>query len=167
MNDAMLYLFRHTLYIAVTPELIEITHAETGRKLAEPPLLAIETKRGRDSVIAVGSMAKHLTGKPNVRIENGFSHPRTLLTDFTAAQRTLAHLIKRVLPLGFFVRRPIVVMHPLTMLEGGLTQIEIRAFAELASMAGASRAYAWQGPSLTTEQLRKHSFPEQGRLLFP
>lgn len=65
------------------------------------------------------------------------------------------------------MRRPIVVMHPLTMLEGGLTQIEIRAFAELASMAGASRAYVWQGPSLTTEQLRKHSFPEQGRLLFP
>ncbi|WFP50941.1 hypothetical protein PL263_02665 [Methylomonas sp. EFPC3] len=71
------------------------------------------------------------------------------------------------MPKRFFVARPHVVLHPLVMLEGGLTQIEIRAFAELASMAGASKAYVWQGPRLTTEQLGKRSFPEDGRLLFP
>ncbi|WFP50942.1 hypothetical protein PL263_02670 [Methylomonas sp. EFPC3] len=87
----MLAYFRNTLYIAITPELIEITHAETGLKLAEPPLLAIETKRGRDSIVAVGSMAKQLTNKPNIRIENGFHHPRTLLADFAVAERTLRY----------------------------------------------------------------------------
>lgn len=163
----MLNYFRNTLYIAMTSELIEITHAETGRKLAEPPLLAIETKRGRDSIIAVGSMAKQLAGKPDVYIENGFRHPRTLLADFAIAERTLRYLIKQALPKSCFVAKPHVVLHPLAMLEGGLTQIEIRAFAELASMAGASRAYVWQGPNLTIEQLRKRSFPEQGQLLFP
>lgn len=163
----MLNYFRNTLYIAMTSELIEITHAETGRKLAEPPLLAIETKRGRDSIVAVGSMAKQLTDKPNIRIENGFRHPCTLLADFAIAERTLRYLIKQALPKSFFIAKPLVVLHPLAMLEGGLTQIEIRAFAELASMAGASQAYVWQGPNLTIEQLRKRSFPEEGRLLFP
>lgn len=163
----MLAYFRNTLYIAVTPELIEITDAETGLKLAEPPLLALEIKRGRDTIVAVGSMAKQLAGRPNVRIENGFAHPRTLLADFAVAEHTLRYLIKQALPKRFFVAKPLVVLHPLAMLEGGLTQIEIRAFAELVSVAGASQAYVWQGPRLTTEQLGKRSFPEDGRLLFP
>jgi len=163
----MFNFFRNNLYITITPELIEITHAETGRKLAEPPLLAIETRRGKDLIVAVGANAKLLTGKPNIRIENGFSHPRTLLANFTFAQRTLMYLIKQALPSAFFVARPVVVLHPLTMLEGGLTQIEIRAFAELASMAGASQVYVWQGPTLLKEQLLKRNFPEEGQLLFP
>ena len=163
----MFNFFRNSLYITITPELIDITHAETGRKLGEPPLLAIEVRRGKDSIVAVGANAKLLAGKPNIRIENGFSHPRTLLADFGHAQQTLMHLIKQAIPPAFFVGRPVVVLHPLAMLEGGLTQIEVRAFAELASMAGASRVYVWQGPSLTMTQIRQRSFPAEGRLLFP
>ncbi|AMK78217.1 MULTISPECIES: rod shape-determining protein [Methylomonas] len=163
----MFNFFRNSLYITITPELIEITHAETGRKLAEPPLLAIETKRGKDLNVAVGTNARLLAGKPNVRIENGFLHPRTLLADFTIAEQTLKHLIKQAMPSAFFVARPVVVEHPLKMLEGGLTQIEIRAFAELTSMAGASQVYVWQGPTLLREQLLKRSFPAEGQLLFP
>lgn len=156
--------FRNTLYIAITPELIEITHAESGRKLAEPPLLAIEDKSGKSVILAVGANARLLTGKPNVRIENGFSHPRTLLADFAIAEQTLRYLIKQALPKAFFVASPCVVLHPLAMLEGGLTQIEIRAFTELAKIAGASQVYVWQGPALTREQLLGRQFPADGRL---
>lgn len=156
--------FRNTLYIAITPEQIEITHVESERKLAEPPLLAIEDKAGKSLIVAFGASAKLAAGSPNVRIENGFSHPRTLLADFAIAEQTLRYLIKQAMPKRFFVTSPFVVLHPLTMLEGGLTQIEIRAFAELAKMAGASQVQVWQGPPLTREQLLNRQFPSTGQL---
>jgi rod shape-determining protein MreB and related proteins len=61
-----------------------------------------------------------------------------------------------------------VLFEPMALLEGGLTQIEIRAFAELGAMSGAARVYVWQGQELTAQQLSRLAFSEaDGRLLFP
>lgn len=164
----MLKLFRNTLYFRIEPELIVVTHAESGLKIGEIPALAIETRKGKSVIVALGQEAIALAGRPNISISNGFLHPRTLLADFAIAEQTLKHLVKKVLPKSLFVASPIIVLHPLSLLEGGLTQIEIRAFAELGSMVGARRVFVWNGPELTQEELINLEFSRiGGQLLFP
>ena len=106
----------------------------------------------------------HLAGS----IVNGFKHPRTLIADFTVAEQTLKYFLKLVLPTSPFKASPIIVIHPQAQLEGGLTQIEIRAFAELGLGAGARRVFVWDGPELTREELGELRFSRVGgKLLHP
>jgi rod shape-determining protein MreB len=164
----MLKLFQNTLYFRIEPELIVVTHVESGHKIADKPVLAIETRKGKSVIVAHGKEANALAGQSNISINNGFLHPRTLLADFLIAQLTLKYLVKKIQPKTWFVPSPVIVLHPLKLLEGGLTQIEIRAFAELGSMAGARRVYVWSGPELTCEELIDLDFSRAGgQLLFP
>ncbi len=164
----MLKQFRNTLYVRIEPEEITVTHAESGYHFSETPVLAIESKNGKAVILAVGQEALALSSRPNVTINYGFRHPRTLLADFTIAERTLKYLVKKAQPKTFFLAAPILVIHPLALLEGGLTQLEIRAFCELGAMAGARKVYIWVGKELTTAELTELKFPQNGGLLlFP
>src|SRR5205085_650607 len=66
-----------------------------------------------------------------------FSHKRSLVGDFTAAERLLKALVKEVQQ-GLVLSVSIVI-HPMERIEGGLSQIEERALRELAIGAGAAR----------------------------
>ena len=86
-----------------------------------------------------------------------FSHPRTLLGNFVNAESFLQSLVGELK--GGFLLRPVMLIHPLERIEGGLTQIEERAFHELGMGAGASRVKVWSGPAAlsdaeVTEQLK-------------
>lgn len=72
------------------------------------------------------------------------------------------------LPKSLFAVSPVMVMHPLAMLDSGLKQIEIRAFAELGLGVGGRKVLLWEGPELSTEELRELRFSRpSGRLLHP
>lgn len=142
----MFKLFRNTLYIRIQPERIAILHAESGRELIDIPALAIETKGKQSNIVAVGQAAIALTGRIDISVCNGFRHPRSLLADFSYADRALRYLVKQALPKSWFVTSPIIIMHPQALLEGGLTPIETRAFAELGASVGAGRVYVWVPP---------------------
>lgn len=166
--NRMFNFFRNTLYVRVKPENLSVLHVQSGTEFADMPVIAIENSNGKSLILAIGHAAKAKTGLPNVTVANGFKHPRTLLADFAVAERTMKQFIKKVTPSPLFTPSPIVVIHPLDMLEGGLTQIEIRAFAELCSMAGARRVYVWTGPELNNDELQRLDFSRVGgRLLFP
>ena len=80
-----------------------------------------------------------------------FSHKRSLVGDFTAAQALLKALVKEVQQgLVFNVQ---MVIHPIERIEGGLSQIEERVFRELGIGAGASRVAVWVGDALTDAQV--------------
>jgi rod shape-determining protein MreB len=158
--------FRSTLYIRVKPEHLSVLHVQSDKEFKDVPIIAIENTNRKSLILAVGHEANTKTGLPNVTVVNGFKHPRTLLADFAVAERTLKHFIKKAVP--NFTPSPVVIIHPLDMLEGGLTQIEIRAFAELCSMAGARKVYVWTGPELNKEELQRLDFTRVGgHLLFP
>lgn len=160
--------FKNTLYIRLEPENIRILHVESGYQLADIPALAIETRKNQAVVIAAGHDALLQADKPNVTIKNGFLHPRTLIADFTVAEQTLKYFVKKTLPKAIFSLSPTLVLHPLALLEGGLTQIEIRALAELGATAGARQVYVWMGESLSREALANLRFSDSnGQLLFP
>ena len=77
-----------------------------------------------------------------------FSHPRMLVGDFTAAQACLKTLAEQARGSGFTLKTEMLI-HPMEKLDGGLTQIESRVFAELAAGAGASRVVVWSGAQLS------------------
>jgi rod shape-determining protein MreB and related proteins len=76
-----------------------------------------------------------------------FSTTRLLVGHFESAQRTLKSAIAQIGGTSFLVS-PNVLMHPLEMVEGGLSQIEERVFRELAVGAGAKKVVVFVGPAL-------------------
>ena len=164
----MFNFFRNTVYVRIKPDRMSVLHVESWKEHSDVPALAIERKDRKSSVLAVGRNAETRAGLSNVIVANGFRHPRTLLADFTVAEQTLKYFLKMVLPGSFLAPSPVVVIHPQAVLDGGLTQIEIRAFAELGTGAGARKVFVWEGPELSKEELRELRFSRAGgRLLHP
>jgi len=79
---------------------------------------------------------------------NPFSHPRTLLSHFSQAESFIRECIIESTGHGLTKAAPIVVMHPMEKLDGGLTQIERRAFLELGYGAGAREVHVYTGQAL-------------------
>lgn len=82
------------------------------------------------------------------RVTPGFSHPRMLIGDFTAAQAALKSLVSEARGSGLAFSTPVII-HPLEKIEGGLTQVEERLFHELGMGVGATRVVVWQGAPLS------------------
>lgn len=162
-------LFSNTLYLRLQADLLRTLHVESGKTLSEPPLLALRCDgKGRRVPLAVGAAALALDGQPGVELVNGFHHPRSLLADFAVAEQTLQLLLKRLQPPALLRPAPMVILQPLERLEGGLTQVEIRALVELLRGAGARQVYLWIGRELQHHELEQLHFPEAGgRLLWP
>jgi hypothetical protein len=49
---------------------------------------------------------------------------------------------------------PVAVMHPTSMVDGGLSGVEYRILFEIAEGAGAKRATVWVGAELSDEQVK-------------
>jgi hypothetical protein len=89
------------------------------------------------------------------KADPAFSHPRSLLGNFTAAGNCLKSAVSRSLG-NRFAASTAMLIHPLETIEGGLSQIEERAFREIALFSGASKAVVWVGEDLSdTEVLSK------------
>ena len=84
-----------------------------------------------------------------------FSTTRLLIGQFVIAQNTLKEGVKQVSKERLFPILPHMVIHPLEMVEGGLSEIEERIFREVAIGAGASKAVVWLGHELTDTEVRK------------
>lgn len=163
----MLKLFRSTLYLRLQPERLTLLHIESGQEFSDVPEIAILRKSGKPSAIAVGADARSKAGITGVTVMNGFRHPRTLIADFSAAELTLKYFVAKVVPRSILAVSPVMVIHPLSHLEGGLTQIEIRALVEMGMGTGARKVMVWEGRELTRDELSTLSFPETaGKVLF-
>lgn len=160
----MLGFFKQHIYVQLSRDRMTVRDAKTNEIVSEAPELAISGGE-KPHVLAVGSLARRHALEPGVRIVNPFSHPRSLLSDFTSAEKILQEFMRRVLGTNLVKPSPVVVMHPLGEYEGGLTQIEIRALRELALGAGASSVVVWQGSPLTNEQVSTGNFPQSGNVL--
>ena len=81
-----------------------------------------------------------------------YSHPRTLVGDFTNAQAIVKRAVKE-LQKGRLVLYTSAIVHPRERTEGGLTQIEERCFRELALGGGARKALVWTGHDLADPEI--------------
>ncbi|MFW5426933.1 MAG: rod shape-determining protein [Methylophagaceae bacterium] len=137
-----------TLYVQIWENRIKVTDINTGKVFDEKPFLAFETTdKGRD-VIAVGNNSSMVTGS-NITIINPFSHPRVLIADFTIGEKILQHIFQTLHHKKLIAAAPLVAIHPMEKLEGGLTMIEHRVLLELASGAGARDVSVYTGSQLS------------------
>ena len=87
--------------------------------------------------------------------EKNFTTKRLLVGDFSAAQDCLSKAIKRLAPKKLFTRKTAaVVMHPMEMYEGGLSELEERILNELAFSSGAIKVALHTGATLTAKEAK-------------
>lgn len=155
------------LYIRLSPQRLTVRNAKTGESISEPPEIAIS--RGlKPKVLGAGDEAALYKSSKSAQVLNPFSHPRSMMSDFTSGEQVLKAFVKK-LPKGHaFSPSPRVVFHLQGDPAGGFTQVEIRAFREMALGAGASEVTLWQGQDLSDEQvlqvLLRH-YPPTGQVL--
>ncbi|RPI40932.1 MAG: rod shape-determining protein MreB [Betaproteobacteria bacterium] len=136
----MLSAFRPIVYVQISPDRLILKNLKTGESLAEVPEIAISTLPKR-RVLAAGSQARLAGTSQPVEVFNPFSHPRSLVSDFTVAEQLIKHQLRRVLGSSLVSLAPYVVIHPLGSPAGGFTQVERRAFHEMAIGAGAAEVH--------------------------
>ena len=117
------------------------------------PQLVIEIKTGE-------IIARSLTNNKTCSIPcDGLNHPRTLMGDFFNVAQCMTEVLRQLAPKRVFRRGPEVYIQLLNKLDGGVTNVEARAFREAASMAGASVVHLPKVmTSLSDEQLINHAF---------
>ncbi len=87
------------------------------------------------------------------RPTQAFSSERLLVGDFVVAEALLKSTISKLASSSLFAVSPVVVIHPMELLEGGLSQVEERAIRELAAGAGARKVVVWVGKRLSDEDV--------------
>jgi len=87
------------------------------------------------------------------RSQAPFSTRRLLVGDFLAANRCLTQALKEVNYGPAYFAAPRVLMHPVEMVDGGLSPVEERVLHELATMAGGRKTRIWVGRSLTDQEV--------------
>ena len=129
------------------------------------PQLAVDLTRKRNKVLGFGGHSNLIASmSAGGVILNGFDHPRSIISDFEVAEKTLQLFLERVnAPKKKFFFVPTLIIHPLEKLEGGLTQLEARAFEDLGYRAKANKVFVWNGRELKDEELLSLKFPPEGR----
>jgi rod shape-determining protein MreB len=131
--------FIPVLYIRISPERLVATNVKTGESLSEVPEIAIAGK-----------------------VINPFAHPRSMVSDFTSAELLLKQFVRRLCGKAWFSPSPRIVIHPLGDPEGGFTQVERRAFREMAMGSGAAQVVVWTGRELTNQEVAEGTYPPGG-----
>ena len=149
------------VYVQISSQLVVMKNVKTGETITEVPELAISAPP-KPRILAVGSQAKATAASQSGSLINPFAHPRSLVSDFTAAEQLLKHQLRRILGNSLLSVAPCVVMHPLGSPAGGFTQVERRAFREMALGAGASEVFVWAGRPLSDQEVLSRHPPRGG-----
>lgn len=84
-----------------------------------------------------------------------FTTARLLIGQFLVAETTLKGALKQIAKGRFLPVSPRVVIHPMEMVDGGLSEIEDRIFREVAIGAGASKVVVWVGRELNDAEVKE------------
>ncbi len=160
----MFDLFAAPLYIRISPYKLSVRNVKTGLSISEIPEIAL-SRGPNPRILDIGEKAAlHKSSKTAVVI-NPFAHPRSMVSDFTTGQQVLKAFVRQLNKRSRFRLAHRMVMHLAGEPAGGFTQVEIRAFHEMALGAGASSVIVWQGPELTNEQILTRRYPTTGQIL--
>jgi rod shape-determining protein MreB len=157
----MLSALQPVIYVQISPERLTLKNLKTGVFNSEVPEMAISPPP-KQKILAVGSQARAAAASQPANVVNPFAHPRSLVSDFTVAEQLLKHQLRKVLGDPFLSFAPYVLLHPLGSPAGGFTQVEYRAFREMAIGAGASEVHVWTGRPLTDQEVLSKQPPSSG-----
>lgn len=147
--DRFKKIFSSTVYVQLQENRIKIVQIDSQGIYEDRPYIAIDASNPKQRVVrAVGSDAYQLRLDKDLDVVNPFSHPRLLIADFMKAEKVLMHGLREVHSSKYLSPSPVVIMHPMDKLEGGITDIECRVYRELALGAGARKVYIHVGKEL-------------------
>lgn len=157
--------FKPVVYVQISPDRLTVRNVKSGEAISEIPEVAI-SGTPKSKVLGVGARARVSAADAgtSASIVNPFAHPRTLVSDFTVAEHLIKEFLRRLLGTSLLSISPVIVVHPLGDPAGGFTQVELRAFRELAVGAGASEVIVWLGHSLTDQEILSRTFPSDGKV---
>jgi rod shape-determining protein MreB len=84
-----------------------------------------------------------------------FTTARLLVGQFLPAETLLKRALAEMSKGKLFALSPQVLIQPLDMVEGGLSEVEERVLKEVAMGAGASRVVVWVGRELSDTEARE------------
>jgi len=114
-------------------------------------ILYIRIRRDSFEIKALDQAISHVA-----RSLRGFSSDRLLIGQFSEARSTLLQALKDLQPsTPLLALRPEVLMHPLEIISGGLSEVEERVLQDLAHAAGARSVVIWVGRELRDEEVRE------------
>lgn len=157
----MFSVLQPVIYVQISPERLTLKNLKTGQSISEVPELALSATAKRQ-IIAAGLQARVVAKAQSAEVVNPFAHPRSMVSDFVLGQQLLKHQLRRVLGSSLLSLAPRVVMHPLGSPAGGFTQVERRAFREMALGAGAAKVHVWTGRPLTDQEVLSAKPPSSG-----
>ncbi len=142
--------FSNDLLIEIREKRLKVSSFSNSEIFDEIPLIAVERNEDKTIVLAIGSKASSAIG-PNIEVVNPFSHPRSMVSNFTYAQKIMQHAIRCLHTTKVIAPAPRVIIHQLEKTEGGLTEIEDRVLRELALGAGAREVIVYSGSTINTK----------------
>lgn len=149
----MLSFFSPLVYIQISPNLLTLKNLKSGLEISEVAEIALSLPPKPKVILGAGAEARLASASEPAQLIQPFAHPRSLVSDFASAEALIRLQLQRVLGKGWLRVAPSVVMHPLGNPDGGFTQVELRAFREMALGAGASTARVWTGRPLANHEL--------------
>lgn len=99
------------------------------------------------------------TGETFVRRCEALDHPRTLMGDFVGVETCITKALNTLAPKKFLSPGPVVYIHLLDKVEGGVTSVEARAFREATITGGAREIHVPKAERpLSFENLKNKNF---------
>ncbi len=83
-----------------------------------------------------------------------FTTQRLLVGQFVVAEAALTSAFRKVITGFRLSANPVVVIHPMAKIEGGLSEVEERVLKEISFASGARKVVVWVGAELTDDQVR-------------
>lgn len=144
---------KRLIYAQVSPERMVLRRVATGDVIDDVPQIAIDTN---GAAVAFGRAATDADQwRADLRVVNGFAHPRCVVGDMEVAIRTLRWALEHLLnPRGARrLRRPKfdLVVHPVGVRD--LSGLEAWGLQRIAELAGASSVRLWLGEEPPYETL--------------
>ncbi|WP_020582852.1 rod shape-determining protein [Endozoicomonas elysicola] len=157
----MINTFSPTLYVQIWQHRIKVSDVKTGQIFETSSEVGLgNDKKGHTIITSIGQDTISTECGTSQTI-NPFLHPRTIISNFPVATLVLQHAFQRLLSTRSFAPSPVVIMHPMENIEGGLTMIEKRALTELALGSGARKVTVYTGAELMGDQVNFDAIQER------
>lgn len=149
-------------YVRISADRLRVDTAKIWPGFDDLAVVAVRSDRkGSKIIAAIGREAEKLTGQSDIEIVRPFAHPRTPIHNFLIASKLLQKAVRELWKKRSWSDMAIiarVIVHPLHQVQEGLTDVEERALAELATNAGARTVAIHTGRELLQGEIDTFDF---------